>query len=241
MSKFYRKSSWAQAKLDSIGYLDQRLINAYVSDFSQNRIWETIKKRSKLMPRSVYSLNAIGFMLHIYRKQNISVCDIGGGNGELAFLAKKVYDFIDFKWTIFETQQISKAYSEIAHDSGVSWINFDENLEHNFDAVVMSSSLHYFQDPYALLNQVTNKCKFLILLRLPLIDNFDDIPAVQIGKNSLGVKVSIPYWFLSQTKIDNYLEKVGDVILSWDQADESVMFEGNKVNMQGRLIKIELN
>ena len=76
-----------------------------------------------------------------------------------------------------------------------------------------------------------------MILRIPLIDSKDDIPAVQSGINNLGVEVSVPYWFLSQTKLDNHLKKLGDIILKWEQREEIVEFEGQSIAMQGRLIR----
>lgn len=237
MSVFFKKSSWEKAKKDSLGYSDPNLLEGYISEFKRNPVWNKDYDNMLFDSRTINAFNSIGMMLLLTGQKKIKVCDIGGGNGELAFAVTKKFKFVKFEWNIFETKEISHAYEELSNQKVIKWSEYKGILNEIYDIIILSSSLHYFDEPYRLLGEVEDKCKFLMILRLPLIDSNDDIPAIQNGINNLGVKVSVPYWFLSQTKFDNFLEKFGNIVLKWEQRDEIVEFEGQSITMQGRLIR----
>jgi putative methyltransferase (TIGR04325 family) len=237
VSVFLKKSSWEQAKKDSRGYSDPNLLEGYISEFKLNPVWNKDYDNMLFDSRTISALNSIGMILLLTGQKEINVCDIGGGNGELAFAVTKKFNFIKFEWNIFETKEISHAYEELSNHEKIKWSEYKGELDEIYDIIILSSSLHYFDEPYELLTKIEDKCKFLMVLRLPLIDSNHDIPAVQNGVNNLGVKVSVPYWFLSQTKFDGYLENFGDIVLKWEQREEIVEFEGQSSTMQGRLIR----
>lgn len=237
MSIFSKKSSWEKAKNDSRGYSDPILLDGYISEFKMNPVWNKDYDNILLDSRTINAFNSIGMILLLSGQKRLKICDIGGGNGELAFAVTKKFNFIEFEWNIFETKEISHGYDALSNHKEIKWSEYLGRFDEDYDITILSSSLHYFDEPYELLGEIEDRCKFLMILRIPLIDSKDDIPAVQSGINNLGVEVSVPYWFLSQTKLDNHLNKLGDVILKWEQREEIVEFEGQLIAMQGRLIR----
>ena len=85
MSIFSKKSSWEKAKNDSRGYSDPILLDGYISEFKMNPVWNKDYDNILLDSRTINAFNSIGMILLLSGQKRLKVCDIGGGNGELAF------------------------------------------------------------------------------------------------------------------------------------------------------------
>lgn len=236
MSKLILKKNWETAKKDSLGYSDENLVKTYINEFRDNPPWKNLILSSYLDSRFIEASNALSYCTTQLQKKTIRVCDIGGGNGSLAFNYINLIRNINFKWTIYETPEIAEQYQNLTKSQKIKFQTFTDNINSKYDICLLSSSLHYLDDPYLILSNILKKCDYLILLRLPLVDDFEDKSCVQIGVNNLGAKVRVPYWLLSNSKLTNFIKNHGEIIFRW-KSSEDINLNKKKIKMHGILFK----
>ena len=78
----------------------------------------------------------------------------------------------------------------------------------------------------------------LILMRVPLVDEPEDIPTIQSPNDGIYAQVNAhwPAWFLSRTRFDATLKEVGDVVFRWF-TNEVWQFEGRPILLEGVLLR----
>ncbi len=76
-------------------------------------------------------------------------------------------------------------------------------------------------------------------MRLPLVDDLEDIPTIQRPNDGVyaAVNAQWPAWFLSRTRFDACLKEVGDVVFRWTTPTEVWQFEGKPIIFEGVLLK----
>ena len=238
---FIRKTSWFEAQKQSQGYEDASLVEALSNAAATQRPWERSINCGYVQAREIELLNALQMVASLSSHTRIlDVADVGGGNGYMAGLARRFMPAQQLQWTIFESKSVSDAYRVLEEESNISWReNTELNYDRIFDVAIASCVLNYVQKPLELLNFLATKSRFLLLMRLPLIDDSDHIPTVQKPNDGIYAKVnsSWPAWFLSRARLDNCLRNSGEIIFRWTTPTEVWQFEGKPIILEGLLLR----
>ena len=238
---FIRKTSWFEAQKQSQGYEDATLIEALASAAVTQRPWERDINCVYMQAREMELLNALQMVgAYSSHPRTLDVADIGGGNGYMAGLARKFMPTQRLQWTIFESKSVSDAYHVLEDESDIVWReNTELNFDRIFDVAIASCVLNYVSKPLELLNFLSTTSRYLLLMRLPLIDEPGDIPTVQKPNEGIYAKAnsSWPAWFLSRARFENFLLSSGEIILRWNTPTEVWQFEGKPIMLEGLLLR----
>ena len=237
---FTRKASWEQASLESGGYEETDLVSTLTARAAEERPWTQVIESAYVQGREMELIHALQTVVSFLKNpETLDVADVGGGNGYMAAIARHRMHFQRFQWTIFESKAVSDSYQRFESESEILWM---ENVERNFDRVVdiaiVSCTMHYLSEPHALLNFLSTKSQYLLLMRVPLVDEPEDIPTIQSPNDGIYAQVNAhwPAWFLSRTRFDATLKEVGDVVFRWF-TNEVWQFEGEPILLEGVLLR----
>jgi len=242
---FFGKANWEQAQHESQGYEAIDLVTALTTRAELDHPWSQIKDRLYLQAREIELLNALQTIALLSgNSQILDVADVGGGNGYMAAVARQFMPSLQFPWTVFESGSVANSYQRFEPEADIFWKeNSEQNFDHVFDVAIISCALHYIPEPHTLLNFLSTTSRYLLLMRLPLVDDPADIPTIQRPSDGLYATVNAqwPAWFLSRSRFDDCLEEVGDVIFRWTTPTEVWQFEGEPIMLEGVLLKTKVD
>jgi len=162
----------------------------------------------------------------------------------MAVTARQFMPFLQFRWTIFESSAIANSYRRFEPEAALFWKeNNEQYFDQVFDVAIISCTLHYLTEPQTLLNFLSTKSRYLLIMRLPLVDDPEDIPTIQRPSDGIYATVNAqwPAWFLSRSRFDDCLKEVGDVIFRWTTPTEIWQFEGEPIMLEGVLLKTKVD
>ena len=121
-------------------------------------------------------------------------------------------------WSIIEQKKIvecGKRYFE--NDQLKFYYNLDDCCkEQNPDAILFSSVIQYFENPYSLLEKVLSfGFDFIIFDRTPFLEEGNDRIAIQKVPPEI-YQASYPAWFFNKDKFLNYFRKDYELIEEFD-------------------------
>ena len=237
-------SSWKQAVDTSVGYQDSRLVEKLTSNLRFNPPW--LDFSPKILNTRIMELMAvIQYVLKNRNKSIIRVADVGGGNGYMGVAISKLFPEIKWKWVVYESTEIAEAYSSVLNQSNViSFAPTPELFKTSVgpicnvpDIILISCTLQYVENPYALMEKILEISAPKIVMRIPLISTENDIATVQdFGKigGYAGLKaISWPMWWFSRTKFIQYIEKTSTIDFQWITDSESYRFMDNDIPLEG--------
>ncbi len=238
---FSRCSSWHEAVRQSAGYEDHALVAGLASRLAEHPPWAN-PRRELSGSRELELALALAMVRSSGsgRGAPVRVADVGGGNGYLREVANYALGAYPIHWTVFETPAIAEAYDRLPHREGLQWRAVDGLSEdEHFDLAIFSCSLNYMPRPIEALQLWGSSARHVLIMRLPLVDGPDDVPTVQrIADGAYGDRgASWPSWFLSRAAFDAAVAPHFVELLRWRSADESWLFEGEQVRLQGRLFE----
>lgn len=238
---FSRKANWEQARQESQGYEETDLVSTLTARAEVERPWAQVDGGAYVQARELELINALQMVVSLSKNpETLDVADVGGGNGYMASMARQRMQFQRFQWTIFESKAVSDSYQRFESESEVFWRENDEQyFDRVFDVAIISCTLHYLSEPQALLDFLSEKSQYLLLMRVPLVDEPEDIPTIQHPVDGIYASVNAhwPAWFLSRTRFDASLKEVGDVVFRWTTPTEVWQFEGEPIILEGVLLR----
>lgn len=247
IENFIQVKSWEDAELQTSGYEEEGLIKALYDVNKKSSLYDhknsnlEISEQAFINSSRDLELNfALMRVISEIKKQNISVADVGGGNGYMSFSAKKIIPWKNWNWTVYESSSIVNFYKEFNVLDSLTWkVNKSQFGINKFDIGLLSCVLQYIPNPWEVLKNLALSSKYLIIMRLPLINSKKDIFARQIFSEGVyhEANASFPVSFFSKSCFYNELEKHGEIIYSWNTGSEKVTFKGEIVNFEGVLIK----
>ena len=237
---FFRCENYQEAQKQSLGYEEDNLVDKLVENIKREPPWKVINNELYIEHRQLELLSAVMRVSFENKYINIKVADIGGGNGYLSSSIRENLDMINWDWTVFESDKVALAYSQFEKESGIKWQKSSGDFVDSHDIGLFSCSLQYLQSPFKVLRKFASKCKYLIIMRLPLIDESNHVITKQIFTEGIYHEASSswPAWFFSKNRFYSEIEKIGKVIYKWKTPTEIIHFEGKSIMMEGVLVRV---
>lgn len=240
--EFLVATSWEDAAKASYGYEDPELVSNLVKKIKCQAPWEGIDySNGYLDARSLELLCALQLSIN-KNNEKVTVADVGGGNGYMSSIARRMLPKILWDWHVFESPSVANAYRQFEKESDIKWYvnQFDTSYyKNNYDIGLISCTLQYIEKPYNLMANVAHVCRNLIIMRIPLLEQAEDLCAIQ--KPQLGVyketNASWPCWFFSRVKFEKAVNKIGNVVYRWLTHTESITINGITIPLEGMLVR----
>jgi putative methyltransferase (TIGR04325 family) len=118
---------------------------------------------------SFRTISAIGMAAK--KGSDLTVLDFGGGAGHHQFLAKYIFENINFDWTVVETETMSRVASEEIKDEGLKFVPSLKSLTKNssYDLIFSNSAIQYTLDPLTTLRELLSlEFENFFITRVPL-------------------------------------------------------------------------
>jgi putative methyltransferase (TIGR04325 family) len=168
------------------------------------------------------------------------IADIGGGNGYMFDWIKSAYPSIAPNWTVFESKEIAEAYQKLSIGLTISFVSstsFTKSCE--FDLTIISCAIQYLDEWEDVLETAFSTSKYVLLMRVPLIDSNEHQVFVQTPGSGLYLEsnASWPVRMFSRKKFTENLEKVSELIFSTYDPEETFPFEGSVFPLETYLLK----
>jgi putative methyltransferase (TIGR04325 family) len=237
---FFRCKNYQEAQNQSLGYEEDSLIDNLVENIQKNPPWKIVNNEFYIDSRQLELLSALMLIICENRYKDLKVADIGGGNGYMSITAKENLKMINWDWTVFESNKVAVSYSQFEKKSGIKWQKSSSDVVGNYDVGLFSCSLQYLQSPFQVLRKFSSKCKYLIIMRLPLVDENNHIITKQIFTEGVyqETNASWPVWFFSKDKFYSEIKEIGEVLYKWKTPTETLCFEGKNLMLEGVLVRV---
>jgi len=219
-------SSFDDAAASSKGYNDFAVANAAARRLSEMK---TSAPAVEIDARFQQVHSAICVAIDRMRKQALSVLDIGGGNGNYFFRLRPLFSSVTVGWHVVETSSMVAAVQSVAGPE----VTFSTAIPDGrvFDVALISGTLQYLSEPYAVLAGAARAAPWLILTRLPIHDGPHDRFLVQTVPADIH-EGSMPITIFSAVKIEAAIRAVGTVELSWSVS----LDDGSFASVGGRSV-----
>jgi putative methyltransferase (TIGR04325 family) len=141
-------------------------------------------------------------------KRGISVLDWGGGLGHYYVYARELLPEVALDYVVKDLPSLCAAGVELlpdvtfAHDESVA-------LSRRYDLVFASSSVHYAQDHYNLIDRLCESTGgWLLITRTPMIEDHDDFVVVQ-RPHAYGYMTEYAGWFMNRSRLLKHMASRG--------------------------------
>lgn len=235
-------SSWEEALSLSTSYIDNQLIISLTEQFQNdlsnrfsatNRHMETVRKCHLLLG---WSFSCLG----VSRPR---IADIGGGNGYMFDWIKSAYPSVVPNWVVYESKEITEAYNKVSEGLAVSFASSATfNKSSDFDLTIISCALQYIDNWKDILETAFCTSKYVLLMRIPLIESKEHQVFVQTPGSGLyfDSNASWPIRMFSRKRFMQNLEKVSEFIFSAYDPEETFPFGGKVIPVETFLLKSKL-
>ena len=122
---------------------------------------------------------------------DIKISDVGGGNGYLFFSSKKNIPGINWNWTVFESDAVALAYAQFEEESGIKWQSSNIQIKKNSEVALFSCTLQYLKSPLKELKKYALHHKYLIITRVPFINEDSHIITRQTFPDGENIRIRI--------------------------------------------------
>lgn len=239
--EFVPKPTWEDARDSSSGYEHPTLVEHLRAQLNESPPWGGGSEG--LYPGNGRLIEFLAAFLRALHDQHdtksLKIVDFGGGNGYFGAFIRNVLPDLDFSWIVLESTPVVEAYSSVPHPEWLCWMPSSSQHELNCSIFVASCSLNYVQDPWYVLKLAAEQSSHQILMRLPLLTETNSHhPTVQTPVGSgpyRDANASWPAWWFSQGLFDGFLRNLGVEIYRWRSPDETWIFDGQRVALEGRL------
>jgi putative methyltransferase (TIGR04325 family) len=150
-------------------------------------------------------------------------------------LAPFLRQYGDVDWIVCETPATARAGNEHFRSDGLSFIEEITALEGSVDVVITSGALQYTNVPMRYLRELCGLTKVLVVNRLPLTTEPEDLLTVQSSDPNVFTAL-LPAWFFSEATWNAQLRAAGFAVqLRWTAHGDTVLLEDKMLTYQGML------
>ena len=239
--EFTLHETWEDAMHHSSGYEDPDLVSNLARQLETQAPWRKMRAADRYLDQRSLELLFALQMAIADCGPDVRVADIGGGNGYMAYIARQELGSFQWDWTVFESPAIVAQYGAFESEAGLKWRPSSlEGMNAEYDVGLLSCTLQYVTDPYALLEMAASRCHFLLIMRLPLVSTGDaDLCYVQRPKGGVyeESQASWPCWFFSRTRFNAAIEALGEIVCRWVTTSETSIFLGENIPLEGMLVR----
>ena len=234
--------SWEEALLLSRSYIDNQLILSLTKQF-QNDLGKRFANTNRQMETVRKCHLMLGWGFSCLEVSHPRIADIGGGNGYMFDWIKSAYPSVAPNWIVYESKEIATAYQKYSTGLAISFApstSFTKSCD--FDLTIISSAIQYLDNWKDILETAFSTSKYVLLMRVPLIDSNDHQVFVQTPGTGLYLdsKASWPVRMFSRKKFIQNLENLSEFIFSTYDPEETFPFEGEVFPVETYLLKSKL-
>jgi len=218
--------SWTEASKNSKGYQDRHLVLNLIEQFKNDLNSRDFSNPGGGTLRLQQLL--LGFFLSTKNLNQVSVGDYGGANGYMCDWLRHFNPDVSITYTVFEPKVISDAYNVFAKQIGINFVDISHFNRYKFDFIIISCTLQYMQNWQEVLTTSLKNAKYVLIMRLPLINSLKDEYLIQRINTGLYGKTesSWPVIFFSRTEFIANLEKTATIKWGAKDYEESFSFKG---------------
>jgi putative methyltransferase (TIGR04325 family) len=199
---FFICDSYKEAQESTAGYEDDNLIKDLVLKIKKNPPWK-LKSSLFIANRQLELLAAIMRIICENKYSHIKVADVGG-NGYLSIVIKNTLPMFSWEWIVFESDKVVKNYRQFESESNIKWEYSKNILADNYNISLFSCTLQYLKNPFKSLKKFAFKSDYLIIMRIPFVDNESHIITKQTFPNNGDYQTtnsSWPAWFFQEINL----------------------------------------
>ncbi|WP_233503695.1 methyltransferase, TIGR04325 family [Sphingomonas psychrotolerans] len=215
-----RYASFAQARAHSLGYENPLSLQRGELPALQGPITEA---------RTLQLVAA--FAPIVAARANLRVVDLGGSLGGHYYSMARLFPQTDWDWTVVETP----AQVAAARTSAPVLHFATERPQGHFDIALISGTLQYLPDPYAVLRDFAAHADYVVLNRLPVAA--EDIATVQVVKGQGSYPALLP----GERKLMNALAELGEIVMQWECPADQISLGASRVRHRGFLLRVHQN
>jgi putative methyltransferase (TIGR04325 family) len=237
---FVEVSSWAKAQHAVAGYESEIAIESIIDSIQQSHAAASGSKSLTSRDLQIISSFAIAISAAVVQSANVRVIDVGGAGGDYFFMFANAMPAVTFDWVVVETPALATAITKtnLGEGRNIRWVSSLDEAGKDFDVALLSSVLQYVDDPYGLLNEVTNRCKVMVINRIPLTSSGTDQATVQHVRTH-GRRGAYPAWFFSNNVFLNEIDKSGDIVSRWAVPEDSHVLKFQQIESQGMVVLVK--
>lgn len=208
--KFY--IDWQEALVESKGYDSQELINKLL--LSAKHVYEGEKAFERdgiTFDKLEFNWPLLSSILYSTRNNNNVILDFGGGFGSTYFQHKNFLDTKSvLKWIVVEQNEIIKLANQNFKSEKLFFLpNINEVKKFKPQTLLLSSVLHYLEDPYKELKDILSidSIKYIVIDRTPFFnENSKSKIVIQKVKNIV-YETSYPHWVFNIEQLLSFFRK----------------------------------
>jgi len=208
--KFY--NDWHEALFESKGYESKELINKLL--LSAKLVYDGDKAFERdgiTFDKLEFNWPLLSSILYNARNKNNVILDFGGGFGSTYFQHKNFLDTkSELKWIVVEQNEIIKlANQNFKSETLIFLPNINEVKKFKPQTLMLSSVLHYLEDPYKELKDILSieSIKYIVIDRTPFFnENSKSKIVVQKVKNIV-YETSYPHWIFNIKQLFTFFRK----------------------------------
>ena len=234
------KMTWEKSNARSSGYSDRTILNKVAKSFSESiTSWRLIERDSVVLnlEEAEYSyplLFALQYSAN-FDKNNLRVLDYGGSLGSTYRQYKPfLKNFETIEWSIIEQSHFVKKGQEFNFSKNLSFFETLEDclVNNKPNLALFSSSLQYLEDPFEILNQVSeSNIQILVLDRIPIYTSYPHSVSVQYVPDWIyGSRVSYPSHIFNLKDLSALLNK------NWKSLSEFKSLGGDSITRTGKTV-----
>jgi putative methyltransferase (TIGR04325 family) len=232
--------NWKEATSKSTGYSDSIILEKVAKSFSESITSGNLIERDSVvlnLKDSEYSyplLFALQYSAN-FNKNNLKVLDYGGSLGS-TYRQYKLFlkNFEKIEWSIIEQTHFVKKGVELNYSEDITFFNTLEDclIERKPSLALFSSSLQYLEDPFKVLNQISeSSVKVLVLDRVPIYTNHPHSVSVQYVPDWIyNSRVSYPSHIFNLKEMSTFLNK------NWKSISEFKSLGGDSITRTGKMV-----
>tara|TARA_B000000460_G_C21505806_1_gene388506 strand:+ start:368 stop:1186 length:819 start_codon:yes stop_codon:yes gene_type:complete len=213
--------SWNDTLVHCKGYDEEDILNKVLQSAQKVKSGEMAYERDGILFDSIeYSWQVLTGIIWVAARNSGLLCvlDMGGSLGTTYFQNNKFLNEINLSsWNIVEQPKYVKAGKTYFEDEKLIFFDSIENCLETCtpNVILISSSLQYMIDPYAIINSLCNIGADAIILDRTIINNYKSNKIyVQHAMPSIGG--SYPCYSISESWLFDLLNETYDLIESFD-------------------------
>ena len=237
---FVEVGSWPEAQKAVAGYESDTAVESIIESIQLAHASSTDTQALASRDLQIISSFAIAIAAVGVSNTKIKVVDVGGAGGDYFFMFANAMPAVTFDWVVVETPALATAITKtnLGEGRNIRWVSSLDEAGNDFDVALLSSVMQYVDDPYGLLNEVSNRCKVMVINRIPLTSSDTDQATVQHVRTH-GRRGAYPAWFFSQHAFLAQIQKVGNIVSRWAVPEDTHVLKFRQIESQGMVVLVK--
>ena len=219
-------SGWSEAKEKCEGYGSVSILETVSASAAKVRDGKAVFERDSVIFDEIqYSFPVLAGLMWIaaQNKGNLNIIDFGGSLGSSYYQNKKFLDTLqEVNWCVVEQPDFVSAGLKSFSTERLHFFNNIEDCisQYHIHAVLLSSVLPYIEEPYNVLQSISEAgIENIIIDRTFYIKGADRITIQKV--HPLIYKADYPCWFFNRSKFLDFFSGHYDLILEFDAMDKT--------------------